>query len=79
MVQRARRLSDGLVVAVKFMRSDDPELLDVSRKEYELLKSIQHPHIIKALDFHGIRNGTALILEYFESKTLAQVPRRATV
>jgi len=50
-VRRARRRTDERVVAMKIVRTADVELLDTARREFELLKSIEHPRIIHACDF----------------------------
>lgn len=70
-VSRATRRTDGHVVALKVMRMDDEELLSTARQEFELLRSIQHPHIIEAFDFFLYPKGAVMVLSYFEGKTLS--------
>lgn len=69
-VCRATRRSDQQVVALKMMRMDDEELLKIARQEFELLRSIKHPHIIEALDFFVYPMGAVMVLSYFAGKTL---------
>lgn len=70
-VSRATRRTDGRVVALKMMRMDDEELLSTARQEFELLRSIQHPHIIEAFDFFVYPKGAVMVLSYFAGKTLS--------
>lgn len=69
-VRRAIRRHDGQQVALKMMRMDDEELLTTAKQEFELLRSIDHPHIIEAYDFFTYRMGAVMVLEYFAGKTL---------
>lgn len=69
-VYEARHQETGERVALKVMRMDDEEMLEIARKEYELLHSVQHPHIIRALDFFRYPKGVVLVLEHFPGSTL---------
>lgn len=69
-VFRATRRNDRREVALKMMRIDDEELISVARGEFELLRSIQHPHIIEALDFFVYPAGAVMALSYFAGNTL---------
>lgn len=69
-VCRATRRSDGRQVALKVMRMDDEELLNIARQEFELLRTIEHPHIIEALDFFSYSMGAVMVLSYFAGKNL---------
>lgn len=62
-------------VAIKVMRVDDEEKLFNAQKEYELLKNVSHPHIIRALDFFTFSMGAVLVLDYFEGAKLARAVR----
>jgi len=62
-------------VAIKVMRFDDEEKLFNAQKEYELLKSVSHPHIIRALDFFTFSMGAVLVLDYFEGAKLGRAVR----
>eukprot|EP00931_Biecheleriopsis_adriatica_P068114 TRINITY_DN42141_c0_g1_i1.p1 TRINITY_DN42141_c0_g1~~TRINITY_DN42141_c0_g1_i1.p1 ORF type:complete len:371 (-),score=94.32 TRINITY_DN42141_c0_g1_i1:64-1152(-) len=74
-VYRAQRREDRQPVAVKVMRFQDEELLLTARQEFDILRSLQHPHIIGAVDFLELPTGAALVLEYFEGKSLEEVVR----
>jgi serine/threonine protein kinase len=69
-VFRAERRSDGREVALKIMRMHDEELLAIAKQEFQLLSSLQHPHIIQALDFFTYPMGAVMVLSYFPGKTL---------
>jgi len=62
-------------VAIKVMRVDDEEKLFNAQKEYELLKNVSHPHIIRALDFFTFSMGAVLVLDYFEGAKLGRAVR----
>lgn len=69
-VYRARQLSSGSEVALKVLRIRDEELLRIAREEYELLRSVEHPHIVHALDFFTFSQGAVLVLDYFKGSSL---------
>lgn len=70
-VRRATRKADKLEVAVKIMRVHDEEMINIRREEFTLLQRIQHPHIVKAIDFFMAQDRAVLVLEYFPSQPLA--------
>mmetsp|Transcript_22979 Transcript_22979/g.25991 ORF Transcript_22979/g.25991 Transcript_22979/m.25991 type:complete len:594 (-) Transcript_22979:633-2414(-) len=45
-VKRARCLKDNHEVAIKIIRSNDPEIVNVAKSSYKLLKKLAHPNII---------------------------------
>jgi len=49
-VRRVRRRTDGQQCVAKCIRSDDEEVRQVTRLEFEILSSLQHPAIIQVLD-----------------------------
>lgn len=70
-VQHAVRRSDGQHLALKKMRSRDPEMISIARGEFELLKKIPpHPHIIQAIDFCGSSQEAVIVMEFFHGRTL---------
>jgi predicted Ser/Thr protein kinase len=69
-VYKARELSNDQQVALKVMRMDDEEMLRIARDEYELLRSVEHPHIVRSLDFFTFPLGAVLVLEFFEGESL---------
>jgi len=59
-------------MAVKIIRTDNEELIDVAYEEYKLLNSIDHFNIIKMYEaFLNERNGTMyLVMELVQGSNL---------
>jgi len=76
-VYRASSRADSQQVALKVMRMHDQEMLQTARNEYELLKTLDHPKIIKAFEFFTYPMGAVLTLELFDGKSLKQTVREA--
>jgi len=76
-VRRARRRADGRDVALKTMRKIDDEFTAIAQKECNILQSISHPHIIKALDFFVSERSVVLVLELFGGSSLDCAVQRA--
>ena len=74
-VRRARcAWADGAVVAVKWVpMAGDPSVAAGVRQEAELLNSLQHPHILRILDVIDNDAGLAVVTEYAEGGSLAEV------
>jgi serine/threonine-protein kinase len=72
-VYRARRCDSGAVVAIKLIHPhllNQPKQFERFRREAEVLKKIQHPHIARLYDF-VIDNGAAyMVMEYLGGGTL---------
>lgn len=78
-VCRARRMSDGQDVAVKILRTvyghpDRPPLRRL-RQEYQILRSLEHPHLTKALELNCHRGLWYLTEELVEGKDLEEFLR----
>jgi len=69
-VYRAACKSDGKLVAIKQCLTTDSCLIDISKREYEILRDIQHPNVVKSYDFVASGLHVALVLEYFDGHTL---------
>jgi len=74
-VQHAIRQSDGQHVALKTMRTVDPEMVAIGRQEFDLLSSLEHPNIVRPLDFVDAPGRAVLVMEYFEGVDLLQTLR----
>lgn len=79
-VYRAKQRETGRQVALKTLRTDDEEMISIAEKEYQLLRSIEHPHIIRALDYFSTTDRVVLVLEFFEGlsldKAIGEMPTR---
>lgn len=71
-VHKARRREDDEIVAIKQVRTDDEELLNVTQREFDLLRELQHPRIIRAYECFQTKGGIVLVMEYFDGENLAQ-------
>eukprot|EP00929_Paragymnodinium_shiwhaense_P000757 TRINITY_DN100993_c0_g1_i1.p1 TRINITY_DN100993_c0_g1~~TRINITY_DN100993_c0_g1_i1.p1 ORF type:complete len:735 (-),score=149.09 TRINITY_DN100993_c0_g1_i1:92-2296(-) len=69
-VRRGVRKSDGVQVALKTMRSRDCEMIDAAQKEFNLMKCLDHPHVIKAFEFHIWGGQAVTVMECFPGNTL---------
>lgn len=65
-------INSGENVIIKILNSDYPDLEEVARfkYEYELLKGLQIPGVLKTLETLSYKNSIALIRESFEGKPL---------
>lgn len=79
-VQHAIRISDGQEVALKTIRSEDPEMLKCAKEEFDLLKQMSHPNIVRVLDMIVLPGRALLVLEYVNGndvlQTVALTPRK---
>jgi len=67
---RPRAPGSQEAVALKVMRISDEELLLVARAEFELLREITHPNIIRVLDFCTFPQGVVLVMDFFDGQSL---------
>ena len=71
-VQHAVRRSDSCHVALKTLRVEDEHMISVAKEEYEMLRTIAHPNIVRALDFIAAPCRAVLVLEFFNGRDLLQ-------
>lgn len=79
-VYRARRLSDGKVVAVKVLREPychDREFVERFEREAQAAASLAHPHVVPVLDRGEDRGVRFLVMEYVEGEDLKSLLRRS--
>lgn len=69
-VHRALRLYDSNPVALKVMRSRDPEYANTARAEFEMLKRLTHINIIRVFDFDVLDGQSMIVMECFDGKPL---------
>ncbi|HEY8428436.1 MAG TPA: serine/threonine-protein kinase [Sandaracinaceae bacterium] len=79
-VFRAEDLTDGRRVAVKILRADiatNPEAVERTKREGELLSQIDNPAIVQVETFGQLEDGTVfLVMELLEGETLGERMRR---
>lgn len=66
-VRRARRRTDSRKCVAKCIRSDDEEVRQVTRMEFEILSSLQHPAIVQVLDLYEDCSHMWLCMELCEN------------
>eukprot|EP00927_Polykrikos_kofoidii_P030183 TRINITY_DN26014_c0_g1_i2.p1 TRINITY_DN26014_c0_g1~~TRINITY_DN26014_c0_g1_i2.p1 ORF type:complete len:424 (-),score=77.89 TRINITY_DN26014_c0_g1_i2:176-1315(-) len=74
-VRRAVRISDEKLVALKTLRFRDTELVSATREEFNVMKSLFHPNIVRPLDFHVNNGQGVLVLDYFQGQTIDEAVR----
>jgi len=74
-VYAARQKADGREVALKVMRMHDEELIISARKEFEILRGIEHPHIVRVHDFFTYSMGAVLVMDFFPGQCLEAAVR----
>jgi serine/threonine protein kinase len=72
-VYRAIDRRDRREVALKVVRTLEEERLENARNEFNLLQKIEHPNIIKVLDFFTYARGAVLVQEYFNGGNLEKI------
>jgi serine/threonine protein kinase len=77
-VYLGRNLRTNQIVAVKVLReefAEDPGSVERFRREAQLVQRLDHPNIVRVLDY-GVEAGQHfLVMDYIEGKTLAQLIR----
>jgi len=75
-VYRAVHRSNNGQVALKVVRTLDEEVVAIAKAEFSLLQRIQHPNIVRALDFAAFPDRVVLTLSYFGGEQLGTAVRR---
>ncbi|HMK63871.1 MAG TPA: serine/threonine-protein kinase, partial [Acidimicrobiales bacterium] len=75
-VYRATDVQDGTVVAVKVVRSSDPELAQRLTREARAVAGFDHPGLVRLLDAGLHEQHAFLVMELVEGQTLAERLRR---
>jgi predicted ATPase/signal transduction histidine kinase len=73
-VVRAHRLKDNLPVVIKYSTSDFPSLKEIARyrNEFDLLREIHSPQVIRAYELKRLGNRMLLVAEDFRGQSLAK-------
>jgi len=75
-VYLGRNLTNNTVVAIKVLKQEytaEPRFVERFRREAEMAHRLQHPNVVRMLDY-GVEGGTHfLVMEYVEGKTLSDI------
>jgi serine/threonine protein kinase len=74
-IYRARRRDDGEVVAVKIMpahMAQNPVLLKRFEQEFRAASRLDHPNIVRAIDYGEEGNTPFLVMEFVEGESLGR-------
>lgn len=78
-VYKARSSATGLVVAIKIMRERsrmNPVMLKRFEQEFRTASSVEHPNLVKAIDFGDDKGVPYLVMEFVEGATLSRLVDR---
>jgi len=73
MVYKARRREDGLIVAIKVIASAAARnniLLQRFKREFSAARQIDHPNVVKAIEFCELPPAPYLVMEYVDGESL---------
>src|SRR5437868_425679 len=78
-VYKARNRITGEMVAIKVLppaTAKNPILLKRFEQEYKVAAALDHPHIVRAIQFCGVGSAPFLVMEYVDGESLgAKVER----
>lgn len=75
-VYKAQRQSDGLIVSLRIIPkklTSSPEFLKRLKREYELTKNLQHPHVVASYELGEVQGQPYLAFEYVGGADLGRV------
>ncbi len=78
LVYAAEQVSLGRKVAVKVLRDDVPvaQVGERFRREAQLMSQVEHPAVVRVIDFGPLGDSMCLVLEFVEGETLESVLQR---
>jgi serine/threonine protein kinase len=79
-VYKGRDRDTGQVVAIKIVpptAARNPTLLKRFEREFSAARALDHPHIVKAIEFDGAGATPFLVMEYVDGESLGQRIERA--
>ena len=74
-VYKARRKTDSLIVAIKIIpatAAKNQVLLQRFKREFEVAKQLDHPNIVKAIEYCGHVATPFLVMEFVDGESLGQ-------
>jgi serine/threonine protein kinase len=78
-VYKARRRSDGEIVAIKIVPATTvkhPVLLNRFEREFRAARDLDHPNVVKAIEFCGTGPSPFLVMEFVDGVSLGQKVER---
>src|SRR5262245_18717494 len=78
-VYKARHRATGEVVAIKVLPTEmakDPVHLQRFEQEYKVAVSLDHPHVVRAIEFCGEGESPYLVMEFVEGESLGAKVKR---
>jgi serine/threonine protein kinase len=79
-VYQARHRLSGAIVAVKVISpgpARNPVVLQRFEREFQAARVLEHPNVVKAIEYHGNHNPPYLVMEYVDGESLGQRLERA--
>src|SRR5262245_14716197 len=79
-VYKARHVHTGEIVAVKVIAKEttkNPILLQRFEREFMAARVLDHPNVVKAIDYCGAPPSPFLVMEYVDGESLGQRMERA--
>jgi len=79
-VYKARHPATGQLVAIKVLppvTAKNPVLMRRFEQEYRAASALDHPNIVRALDFCGTCQNPFLVMEFVDGESLGQRMERA--
>jgi serine/threonine protein kinase len=75
-VYRARKLDDDSIIAVKVLKPDivagNPEYANLFVREAEIVRGLNHPHIVKIFDSGEHEDLSFMVMEWVEGKSIEE-------
>jgi serine/threonine protein kinase len=74
-VYKGRRRSDGLLVAIKVVpptAAKNPVLLQRFQREFQAASAIDHPNVVRAIEYNGTPPTPFLVMEFVDGMSLGQ-------
>ena len=72
-VYKARHVVTGEIVAIKVLppaTAKNPVLLKRFEQEYKVAAALDHPHVVRAIEFCGVGSAPFLVMEYVDGESL---------
>lgn len=77
LVRRGIRHVDRKQVALKFTGAHDEEHIHIVEQEFEVLRSIDHPNIVKAIEYFKHGDRMVLVIDFFNGSELDLAVKKA--